>query len=187
MAPPLIGRRVVIGGLSSGLNGRQGVAVRFEGGRYVVAIDGFGGSLRLRPENVSAPPPRPPPTPPPSALKPLPAAAPQTVHQELSSAHFKAAKKRLSVAAKALSDGALGAVKCEYESILDMLENQLPRRGKSLAGDRAADEFVGERLCDKMEARGMPARKQAGLQAVATCRAHVRGGPDGEPLPIPVD
>ena len=119
------------------------------------------------------------------ALKPLPAAAPQTVHQELSSAHFKAAKKRLSVAAKALSDGALGAMKCEYESILDMLEYQLPRRGKSLAGDRAADEFVGERLCDKMEARGMPARKQTG--AVATCRAHVRGGPDGEPLPIPVD
>ena len=142
----------------------------------LTALAGASGFDRRICTCVSAPPP---PSPPPPALKPLPA-APQT-------AHFKAAKNRLSVAAKALSDGALGAVKCEYESILDMLENQLPRRGKSLAGHRAADEFVGERLCDKMEARGMPARKQTGLQAVATCRAHVRGGPDGEPLPIPVD
>ena len=147
----------------------------------LTALAGASGFDRRIHTCVSAPPP---PSPPPPALKPLPA-APQTDHQELSSAHFKAAKNRLSVAAKALSDGALGAVKCEYESILDMLENQLPRRGKSLAGHRAADEFVGERLCDKMEARGMPARKQTG--AVATCRAHVRGGPDGEPLPIPVD
>merc|ERR1711938_41888 len=50
---PLLGQRVVLGGLSSRpeLNGRLGVAQSFEGGRYAVALEG--GVERVRPGNLS--------------------------------------------------------------------------------------------------------------------------------------
>ena len=52
---PLLGRRVVLGGLSlrPELNGRRGVARSFEGGRYAVALEGGGESVRVRPSNLS--------------------------------------------------------------------------------------------------------------------------------------
>ena len=53
---PLLGQRVVLGGLSSRpeLNGQRGVAQSFEGGRYAVALEGGGGeSVRVRPGNLS--------------------------------------------------------------------------------------------------------------------------------------
>ena len=48
---PLLGQRVVLGGLSSRpeLNGQRGVARSFEGGRYAVALEGGGESVRVRP------------------------------------------------------------------------------------------------------------------------------------------
>ena len=48
---PLLGQRVVLGGLSSRpeLNGERGVARSFEGGRYAVALEGGGESGRVRP------------------------------------------------------------------------------------------------------------------------------------------
>ena len=51
---PLLGQRVVLGGLSSRaeLNGQRGVAGSFEGGRYLVALEG-GESVRVRPSNLS--------------------------------------------------------------------------------------------------------------------------------------
>ena len=51
---PLLGQRVVLGGLSSRpeLNGQRGVARSFEGGRYAVALEG-GESVRVRPSNMS--------------------------------------------------------------------------------------------------------------------------------------
>ena len=52
---PLLGQRVVLGGLSSRpeLNGQRGVAQSFEGGRYAVALEGGGESVRVRPANLS--------------------------------------------------------------------------------------------------------------------------------------
>ena len=52
---PLLGQRVVLGGLSSRpeLNGQRGVAQSFEGGRYAVALEGGGESVRVRPGNLS--------------------------------------------------------------------------------------------------------------------------------------
>ena len=52
---PLLGQRVVIGGLSSRpeLNGQRGVAQSFEGGRYAVALESGGESVRVRPGNLS--------------------------------------------------------------------------------------------------------------------------------------
>ena len=52
---PLLGQRVVLGGLSSRpeLNGQRGVARSFEGGRYAVALEGGGESVRVRPGNLS--------------------------------------------------------------------------------------------------------------------------------------
>ena len=52
---PLLGQRVVLGGLSSRpeLNGQRGVAQSFEGGRYAVALEGGGESVRVRPSNLS--------------------------------------------------------------------------------------------------------------------------------------
>ena len=52
---PLLGQRVVLGGLSARpeLNGRLGVARSFEGGRYAVALEGGGESVRVRPGNLS--------------------------------------------------------------------------------------------------------------------------------------
>ena len=52
---PLLGQRVVLGGLSARpeLNGRWGVAGSFEGGRYAVALEGGGESVRVRPGNLS--------------------------------------------------------------------------------------------------------------------------------------
>ena len=53
---PLLGQRVVLGGLSSRpeLNGQRGVAQSFEGGRYAVALEGGGGeSVRVRPGSLS--------------------------------------------------------------------------------------------------------------------------------------
>ena len=55
-APALqAGSRVVLGGLSSRpeLNGQRGVAQSFEGGRYAVALEGGGESVRVRPGNLS--------------------------------------------------------------------------------------------------------------------------------------
>ena len=51
---PLLGQRVVLGGLSSRpeLNGQRGVAGSFEGGRYAVALEGGGESVRVRPERL---------------------------------------------------------------------------------------------------------------------------------------
>merc|ERR1711938_85134 len=45
----------MLGGLSSRpeLNGRGGVAGSFEGGRYAVALEGGGESVRVRPGNLS--------------------------------------------------------------------------------------------------------------------------------------
>ena len=55
MDAPLLGQRVVLGGLSSRpeLNGQRGVAQSFEGGRYAVALEGGGESVRVRPGNLS--------------------------------------------------------------------------------------------------------------------------------------
>ena len=55
MDAPLLGQCVVLGGLSSRpeLNGQRGVAGSFEGGRYAVALDGGGASVRVRPGNLS--------------------------------------------------------------------------------------------------------------------------------------
>ena len=52
---PLLGQRVELGGLSSRpeLNGQLGVAESFEGGRYAVALEGGGESVRVRPGNLS--------------------------------------------------------------------------------------------------------------------------------------
>jgi len=52
---PLLGKRVVLGGLSSRpeLNGQRGLARSFEGGRYAVALEGGGESVRVRPGNMS--------------------------------------------------------------------------------------------------------------------------------------
>jgi len=52
---PLLGQRVVLDGLSSRpeLNGRRGVAQSFEGGRYLVALEGGGERVRVRPDNLS--------------------------------------------------------------------------------------------------------------------------------------
>ena len=52
---PLLGQRVELGGLSSRpeLNGQRGVAQSFEGGRYAVALEGGGESVRVRPGNLS--------------------------------------------------------------------------------------------------------------------------------------
>ena len=52
---PLLGQRVVLGGLSSRpeLNGQRGVAQSFQGGRYAVALEGGGESVRVRPGNLS--------------------------------------------------------------------------------------------------------------------------------------
>merc|ERR1711903_413802 len=52
---PLLGQRVVLGGLSSRpeLNGQRGVARSFEGGRYAVALEGGGESVRVRPGNLA--------------------------------------------------------------------------------------------------------------------------------------
>ncbi len=52
---PYLGQRVVLGGLSARpeLNGRWGVAQSFEGGRYAVALEGGGESVRVRPGNLS--------------------------------------------------------------------------------------------------------------------------------------
>ena len=54
MDAQLLGQRVVLGGLSSRpeLNGRRGVARSFEGGRYAVALEGSGESVRVRPGNL---------------------------------------------------------------------------------------------------------------------------------------
>ena len=51
----LLGERVVLSGLSSRpeLNGRRGVVRSFEGGRYAVALEGGGESVRVRPGNLS--------------------------------------------------------------------------------------------------------------------------------------
>ena len=51
----LLGQRVVLDGLSARpeLNGRLAAAESFEGGRYVVALEGSGDRVRVRPENVS--------------------------------------------------------------------------------------------------------------------------------------
>ena len=45
----------MLGGLSARpeLNGRRGVAQSFEGGRYAVALEGGGESVRVRPGNLS--------------------------------------------------------------------------------------------------------------------------------------
>ena len=55
--PPL-GQSVVLRGLSSrpDLNGQRGVVWSFEGGRYTVAIEGGGETVRVRPANLSAEP-----------------------------------------------------------------------------------------------------------------------------------
>ena len=52
---PLLGQRVVLGGLSSRpeLNGQRGVAGSFEDGRYAVVLEGGGESVRVRPGNLS--------------------------------------------------------------------------------------------------------------------------------------
>merc|ERR1712153_226234 len=52
---PLLGQRVVLFGLSARpeLNGRRGAARSFEGGRYAVALEGGGESVRVRPGNLS--------------------------------------------------------------------------------------------------------------------------------------
>ena len=52
---PLLGQRVVLGGLSARpeLNGQRGEARSFEGGRYAVALEGGGESVRVRPGNLS--------------------------------------------------------------------------------------------------------------------------------------
>ena len=52
---PLLGQRVVLSGLSAlpELNGQRGVARSFEGGRYAVALEGGGESVRVRPGNLS--------------------------------------------------------------------------------------------------------------------------------------
>ena len=52
---PLLGQRVVLGGLSARpeLNGQRGVAQSFEGGRYAVELEGGGESVRVRPGNLS--------------------------------------------------------------------------------------------------------------------------------------
>ena len=52
---PLLGQCVVLGGLSARpeLNGQRGVAQSFEGGRYAVALEGGGESVRVRPGNLS--------------------------------------------------------------------------------------------------------------------------------------
>ena len=54
-APRLLGQRVVLSGLSSRpeLNGQRGVAQSFEGGRYEVALEGGGESVRVRLSNLS--------------------------------------------------------------------------------------------------------------------------------------
>ena len=51
---PLLGQRVVLGGLSSRpeLNGQRGEARSFEGGRYAVALERGGESVRVRPGNL---------------------------------------------------------------------------------------------------------------------------------------
>ena len=51
---PLLGQRVVLDGLSSrpDLNGLRGEARSFEGGRYAVALEGSGESVRVRPERL---------------------------------------------------------------------------------------------------------------------------------------
>ena len=55
MDAPLLVQRVVLGGLSARpeLNGQRGVARSFEGGRYAVALEGGGESVRVRPGNLS--------------------------------------------------------------------------------------------------------------------------------------
>ena len=55
MHAPLLGQRVVLGRLSARheLNGQRGVAQSFEGGRYAVALEGGGESVRVRPGNLS--------------------------------------------------------------------------------------------------------------------------------------
>ena len=55
--PPL-GQCVVLRGLSSrpDLNGQRGVVWSFEGGRYTVAVEGGGETVRVRPANLSAEP-----------------------------------------------------------------------------------------------------------------------------------
>ena len=53
---PLLGQRVVLGGLAARpeLNGRRGVAQSFEGDRYVVALEGAGSqAVRVRPAHLS--------------------------------------------------------------------------------------------------------------------------------------
>jgi len=52
---PLLGQRVELGGLTSRpeLNGQRGVARSLEGGRYAVALEGGGESVRVRPSNLS--------------------------------------------------------------------------------------------------------------------------------------
>ena len=52
---PLLGQRVVLRGLSSRpeLNGQRGEAQSFEGGRYTVALERGGESVRVRPGNLS--------------------------------------------------------------------------------------------------------------------------------------
>ena len=53
---PLLGQRVVVGGLSSRparVKLAAGVARSFEGGRYAVALEGGGESVRVRPNNLS--------------------------------------------------------------------------------------------------------------------------------------
>ena len=51
---PLLGQRVELSGLSARpkLNGQRGVAQSFEGGRYAVALEGGGESVRVRPERL---------------------------------------------------------------------------------------------------------------------------------------
>ena len=63
-APPRLfdepprGQCVVLRGLSSrpDLNGQRGVVWSFEGGRYTVAVEGGGETVRVRPANLSAEP-----------------------------------------------------------------------------------------------------------------------------------
>ena len=54
--PALLGQRVVLRGLSARpeLNGQRGLAQSFEGGRYVVALEDGGESVKVRPDNLLA-------------------------------------------------------------------------------------------------------------------------------------
>ena len=54
--PALLGQRVVLRGLSARpeLNGQRGLAQSFEGGRYVVALEDGGESVKVRPDDLSA-------------------------------------------------------------------------------------------------------------------------------------